>query len=119
MNWLYERDPDLLSEAALAEAQTRMDQALTDSRMGEDAMTAHVGQNVRHLLSSQCNLTVRTLGRFLAICGYRLNVDIKRIPTTAALPAAPEAGSVSSLGGVSRLPAPDRPGAVALTFATA
>ena len=89
-NWLYERDPDILSESALGVSQAMMGNALAESRMEDSVMAGHMGQDVAHLLSGDNDdLTVKDLGRFLAICGFRLSVDIRRIPNEAGLPATP------------------------------
>lgn len=105
-NWVDERDPDLLSELALAVTQSRMDRALTDSRMSEEDVSTALGKDVRRLLSSNCDLTVKTLGRFLAVCGFKFDVNIRRIPEMAALSAAPLACEDLQLGGGSGPVAP-------------
>lgn len=115
-NW---RNTDFCAEFTLALVQAKMDRALTDSRMTEEAMAAQ-GHHVDHLLSSDCDLTVRILGSFLALCGYRLNVGIQPIPA-AKLPSAPvdheAAWNSSHSRGVSRLPAPLLEGALVPTIA--
>ena len=88
-DWLKETDPDLLSEAALAKAQAMMDRAMTNSHLTEEDLAACMRPSpwtIPYLLSSQCDLTVKTLGRFLAICGYRLSMDVHPIPAMAAPP---------------------------------
>ena len=98
-NWVDERDPDLLSELALAVTQSRMDRALTDSRMSEEDLSTALGTDVRRLLQSNCDLTVKTLGRFLAVCGFKFDVNLRRIPEMAALSAAPACEDLQLGGG--------------------
>ena len=87
MNWFTETDPDVLSEAALAKAQALMSHAMRTSQMDEAQLAVKMGKtpsSLQFMLSSGCNLTVRTLGQFLAICGYRLKIELQELPATVA-----------------------------------
>ena len=92
-DWRYERDPDLLGEAALATSQALMGNALAQRRRTDAAVAAQMGVEIDELLSgANDNLSVKTLGRFLAICGFRLKMEIVRIPDGAE-GAAPGGGT--------------------------
>ena len=82
-NWSSETDPDVLSEAALAKAQHLMSHAMTKSGTSETQMAVQMEttpSSIEHMLSSRCDLTVRSLGRFLALCGYRLTIEVEELP---------------------------------------
>ena len=84
MDWFTETDPDVLSEAALAKAQALMSQAMRTSPTSKAELAVRLEKTpstLQFLLSSRCNLTVRTLGQLLAICGYRLRIDMEKLPT--------------------------------------
>ena len=77
LNWFSETDPDVLSEAALAKAQSLMSHAMTKSETTEEQLAVQMertSSSIQHMLGSGCNLTVRSLSRFLALCGYRLTI---------------------------------------------
>lgn len=115
MNWIYEKDPDLLSGVAVKKTQARMYRAFIDSQASKEEVEATVRGDVGKLLSDD-DLSIGLVGRFLAACGYELDVDIRRIPTQAALPAAPAARTEESLRGVSGPPAPHHVGVLMPTL---
>ena len=94
MNWFAETDPDVLSEAALAKAQALMSHAMRTSQMDEAQLAVKMGKtpsSLQFMLSSGCNLTVRTLGELLGICGYRLKIELQKLPARAAATETDEA----------------------------
>ena len=104
VNWIYERNPELLSGVAVKKTQARMYRAFIDSQASKEDVEATVRRDVRKLLSDD-DLSIELVGRFLAVCGYELDVHIRPIPTQSALPAAPADRAPESLRGVSGPPA--------------
>ena len=116
MNWIYEKNPDLLSGVAVKKTQARMYRAFIDSQASREEVEAIVRGDVRKLLSDD-DLSIRLVGLFLAACGYELDVAIRPIPTQAALPVAPGDRVEDALRGVSGPPAPYGVGVLVPTFA--
>ena len=87
MNWFAETDPDVLSEGALAKAQALMSQAMRTSHMDQAQLAVRMGKtpsSLQFMLTSRCKLTVRTLGALVGICGYRLKIELQKLPARVA-----------------------------------
>ena len=100
-NWLAETDPEVLAEAALAKAQALMSHAMEVSPVTEKHLAMRMEKthgSVDYLLSSESNLTVRTLGEFLAICGYRLEITTRELSALAQLAEPDEQPGFASAG---------------------
>ena len=83
-NWFTETDPDVLSEAALAKAQYLMCYAMRMSETTSKQMAAKMERSpsaIEHMFSSGCDLSLRSLSRFLSLCGYRLTIKAEKLPS--------------------------------------
>jgi len=84
---LKPKDLDAYSEVSLALAQATMQQAIDASGLDKSTVAMRfcdsprrrwAAGHLKRLLSGDCDLTVRDLGRLLAICGFE--VRFSRIP---------------------------------------
>ena len=87
-NWSAETNPDVLAEAALAKAQHLMSHAITTSGSTEKQLAVRLKEasptSIKDMLGSECDLAVQSLGRFLAVCGYRLRIEMDKLPAQTA-----------------------------------
>jgi transcriptional regulator with XRE-family HTH domain len=68
-------DLDIIEEAALAAAQSTIHNAITKSGISRSEMARRMGRNrsfITHMMKGAHNLTVKTLARSLAVCGYEV-----------------------------------------------
>jgi hypothetical protein len=83
MNNLISIDVDVLEESALAMAQATIQNAIDDSHLSRAEMARRMGRNralVSRMLRGSHNLTVRTMARALAVCGFEMHFE--RVPIT-------------------------------------
>ena len=89
INLYSETDPHFLSECALAEAQAILCRAMRMNPAAEKLLEAElIGTSyggIEDLLHSESAMTVKDLGRFLAVCGYRLQFDTVECHVEAAV----------------------------------
>ena len=81
-DWYAERDPEVLAEAALANAQALMARATKEDGISDVVLTLRTGRSSKdtaEMYSSSCDLTVRALARELAICGRRLKLESEKL----------------------------------------
>lgn len=87
-------DPDLevLSESALAMAQATMQNAIDQSRISRATLARRMDAPrsfVTRMLSGSHNLTIKTMARCLAACGYELDFGLTPVRWNW-LPVKPE-----------------------------
>jgi transcriptional regulator with XRE-family HTH domain len=72
-------DPEVLEEAALFSAQATIQRAIDQRRISRADLARSMGRPrsfVSRMLSGSHNLTVKTLARALAACGFELRLEL-------------------------------------------
>ncbi len=81
-NGLAEVDLDVIVESALAGAQATIHKAMKESKVRNADLAARLERPrsfISKMLSGSHNLTVRTLARAMAVCGYELTWQYRPI----------------------------------------
>ena len=79
---LTEVDVDVVVESALAGAQWTIQQAMTECKIQKAELAERLGRPrsfISRMLNGSHNLTVKTLARALAVCGYELTWQYRPI----------------------------------------
>ena len=108
----YEYDLDVIIESSLAMAQATIENAMRDRQYRNRDLAARMGKPrsfISRMLSGSHNLTVKTLARALAVCGYELTWQYKPIvwgwaKEPVAVEAVCESEAASAASGFSTCP---------------
>ncbi len=98
-----EIDPEILEESALAGAQASIQIAMNRSGLKPSELADKMGRPrsfISRMLSGGHNLTVRTLSRALAACGFEPNFELKPIHWGWSIPAENPAATVPASAGI-------------------
>lgn len=82
-DWFSETDPLVLAEGARAKAQALMSEAMRKSLVSRKELAVGLKltpPNVDQMLSSDSDITVRRCAEWLARCGYRLEMTLRKLP---------------------------------------
>ena len=94
-SWSAETNPDVLSETALAKAQALICQAARGSGLDDAVLGQQIGKTprqIRLMLTSKADPSVKHVAQVLAVCGYRLTMNIEKLPDTDRASTADAAG---------------------------
>lgn len=100
-------DIGILEESALATAQATICKVMKESGVSQSEMARRLERDrsfVSRILSGNHNLTIKTMARTLAVCGYEVKFQPVRIEWNwVALPAARENEVPANAGTTMRL----------------
>ena len=71
-------DLEVLEESALAMAQSTIQSAITKSGISRAEMARRMNRNrsfISHMLTGSHNLTIKTMARSLAVCGFEVRFE--------------------------------------------
>lgn len=97
-----EVDIGVLEEAALASAQAAICKVMKDSGLSQSEVARKMGRDrsyISRILSGSHNLTVKTMARTMAVCGYEVDFQPRQIEWNwVALPATRESEVPANAG---------------------
>ncbi|HYW38357.1 MAG TPA: helix-turn-helix transcriptional regulator [Terriglobales bacterium] len=99
-------DLDIIEESALAMAQSTIQNAITKSGISRAEMARRMKCNrslVSRLLSGSHNLTVKTMARSLAVCGFEVRFQPTCLEWNWSATLAPQKEAVPANAGTSSL----------------
>jgi hypothetical protein len=94
----FEVDPEILEEAALATAQSTIQNAIDEAGISRTDLADAMGCQrsfVSRMLSGSHNLTIKTMARALAACGFEPDFGYKPITWSLVDVAAPPESCVT------------------------
>jgi transcriptional regulator with XRE-family HTH domain len=101
-----ELDLDIIEESALALAQSTIQNAITKSGLSRAEMARRMKRNrslVSRLLNGSHNLTVKTMARSMAVCGFEVRFEPVVLEWNWAALPAPQEDTVPANAGTSKL----------------
>ena len=101
-----ELDIEVLEESALAMAQSTIQHAMDESGMSKAELARKMNRNrslVSHMLSGSHNLTIKTMARSMAACGFEVRFQPVRLEWNWVNIPEPQEGQVPANAGTTLL----------------
>ena len=100
-SWWAETNPEVLSEAALAKAQALICQAARGRGLNDPLLGQQIGKTpaqLRLMLTSKADPSIKHLAQVLAVCGYRLTINMEKLPDASPTADATETAARKTTG---------------------